>query len=215
MARPRSNIKERIVRAARHEFLKVGVEAASLRAIARRARTNLGMIYYYFPTKDDLFLGVIEEPYQKIVATFGQLLGTDAPERERIRAVFRRVGAVTPEEAETFRLVISEAIKSPERRAAVFARAWRGHLPLVFGTIEEGKRSGAFDRSVPTPLLGLITAAVGVLPQIAARALPLGLTASEELADRLVDVLFAGIAAHDGSGAGVSGPDAGRAGGAT
>ena len=44
MARPRSNIKERIVRAARAEFLKIGVEAASLRAIARRARTHLGMI---------------------------------------------------------------------------------------------------------------------------------------------------------------------------
>ena len=215
MARPRSNIKERIVRAARAEFLKIGVEAASRRAIARRARPNHGMIYYYFPTKDDLFLAVIEQPYAKIVATFGQVLATDAPVRERIRAIYRRVGAFTPEEAETFRLVLSEAIKSPERRAAVFARVWRGHLPLVFGTIEEGTRSGVLDKSVPTPLLGLVTAAVGVLPQIAARALPLGLTASEALADRLVDLLFAGVAAHDGSGGGVSGPDAGRAGGAT
>jgi AcrR family transcriptional regulator len=195
MARPRSNIKERIVRAARHEFLAVGVDAASLRAIARRARTNLGMIYYYFPTKDDLFLGVIEEPYAKIVATFGELLGADAPVRERIRAVFRRIGAFTPEEAETFRLVLSEAIKSPERRAAVFARAWRGHLPLVFGALEGGKQAGDLDKGVPTPLLGLVTAAVGILPQIAARSLPLGLQGGEAFADRLVDLLFDGIGA--------------------
>jgi AcrR family transcriptional regulator len=195
MARPRSNIKERIVRAARHEFLAVGVDAASLRAIARRARTNLGMIYYYFPTKDDLFLGVIEEPYAKIVATFGELLGTDAPVRERIRAVFRRIGAFTPDEAETFRLVLSEAIKSPERRAAVFARAWRGHLPLVFAALEGGKKAGDLDKGVPTPLLGLVTAAVGVLPQIAARSLPLGLQGGEAFADRLVDLLFDGVGA--------------------
>ena len=195
MARPRSNIKERIVRAARVEFLKIGVEAASLRAIARRARTNLGMIYYYFPSKNDLFLGVIEEPYVAIVATFGEVLDTDAPVRERIRALFRRIGAFTPDEAETFRLVLSEAIKSPERRAAVFARAWRGHLPLVFATIEGGKRSGDLDKRIPTALLGLVTAAVGVLPQIAARNLPIGLVADEALADRLVDVLFEGIGA--------------------
>jgi AcrR family transcriptional regulator len=195
MARPRSNIKERIVRAARVEFGKIGVEAASLRAIARRARTNLGMIYYYFPSKDDLFLGVIEEPYVAIVKTFGEVLDTDAPVRERIRALFRRIGAFTPDEAETFRLVLSEAIKSPERRAAVFARAWRGHLPLVFTTLEAGKRSGDLDKRIPTPLLGLVTAAVGILPQIAARNLPLGLVADEALADRLVDILFSGVAA--------------------
>jgi TetR/AcrR family transcriptional repressor of nem operon len=196
LARPRSNIKERIVRAARVEFGKIGVEAASLRAIARRARTNLGMIYYYFPSKDDLFLGVIEEPYVAIVATFAEILDTDAPVRERIRALFRRIGAFTPDEAETFRLVLSEAIKSPERRAAVFARAWRGHLPLVFAALEGGKRSGDLDKRIPTPLLGLVTAAVGILPQIAARNLPLGLLADETLADRLVGLLFDGVGAR-------------------
>jgi AcrR family transcriptional regulator len=196
MARPRSNIKERIVRAARAEFLKIGVEAASLRAIARRARSNLGMIYYYFPSKDDLFLGVIEEPYVAIVQTFGEVLATDAPVRERIRALFRRIGAFTGDEAETFRLVLSEAIKSPERRAAVFARAWRGHLSLVFAALDGGKRSGDLDKRIPTPLLGLVTAAVGILPQIAARNLPLGLVADEALADRLVDILFDGVDAR-------------------
>ena len=213
MARPRSNIRDRVIRAARAEFLKLGVEASSLRAIARRARTSLGMIDYDFPSKDDLFLAVIEEPYQHIVATFGAILGRDEPVRDRIRALFRRVGAFTPEEAETFRLVISEGIKSPERRAAVFARAWRGHLPLVFAALEGGKRDGVLDARVPTPLLGIVTAAVGVLPQIAARALPLGLGATDALADQLTELLFHGIAAdHDGSGGGVPGPDGGKRG---
>ena len=73
MARPRTNIRERIVRAARHEFLEHGVGATALRAIARRARTSLGMIYYYFPAKEDLFLAVIEEPYAQIVEAMAVL----------------------------------------------------------------------------------------------------------------------------------------------
>ena len=158
------------------------------------------MVFYYFPTKDDLFLAVVEEVYAKLLADLRQLLAADAPVRERLRALFRRIGAFTPEEAETFRLVLSEAIKSPERRTAVFGRAWRGHLPLVFAALEGGKRAGDLVKGVPTPLLGLVTAAVGVLPQIAARNLPMGLTAGEAMADRLVDILF------DASATGTAGP---------
>ncbi|HEU4730110.1 MAG TPA: TetR/AcrR family transcriptional regulator [Kofleriaceae bacterium] len=193
MGRPRTNIPERIIRAARHEFLEHGVAATPLRAIARRARTNLGMIYYYFPSKEDLFLAVIEEPYAKIVDSIGAILGTSEPVRDRIRALYRRIGAATPDEVDTFRLVISEGLKSPALRARLFARVWRGHLPIVFKAIEDGKRDGAFDASLPTPLLGLVTAAIGVLPQVVARAMPLGLVGNEALADRLTDVLLDGI----------------------
>jgi AcrR family transcriptional regulator len=35
-----------------------GVDGASLREIAREAGTNIGMVVYYFATKDDLFLAV-------------------------------------------------------------------------------------------------------------------------------------------------------------
>ena len=46
MARPRGDIAPRILHAARKRFLVEGVDGASLRAIARDARTNKGMIYY-------------------------------------------------------------------------------------------------------------------------------------------------------------------------
>ena len=195
MARPRTDIRERVVRAARHEFLERGVEATALRAIARRAHTSIGMIYYYFPTKEDLFLAVIEEPYARLVTTIGELLGRPEPVRDRIRALFRRIGAFTPEEAQTFRLVLGEAIKSPKLRAKVFARAWHGHLPIVFAALEDGKRAGVLRATAPTPLLGIITAAVGILPQIAARAAPLGIPANDALADQLTELLFEGIGA--------------------
>jgi len=198
VARPRTNIRERIVRAARHEFLEHGLGATPLRAIARRARTSLGMIYYYFPTKDVLFLAVIEEPYARIVDSIAAILGGPEPVRDRIRALFRRVGAATAEEAETFRLVLSEAIKSPALRAQVFARVWRGHLPIVFRALEDGKREGVLDAALPTALLAIVTAAVGVLPQVAARAVPIGLVPDEALADHLVALLFDGIGARRG-----------------
>ena len=68
MARPRSDIRPRIVDSARARFLSLGVDGASLREIARDAGTNIGMVAYYFPTKDDLFLAVVEEVYASEVA---------------------------------------------------------------------------------------------------------------------------------------------------
>jgi len=74
MARPRSDIAPRVVIAARERFLKDGVDGASLRAIAHDARTSIGMIYYYFPTKDDLFLAVVEQVYEKVLADMASAL---------------------------------------------------------------------------------------------------------------------------------------------
>jgi AcrR family transcriptional regulator len=75
VARPKSDIQERIVAAAHQRFLAEGVEATSLRNIAKDADTSIGMVYYYYTTKDDLFLAVVEETYQVILADLEQRLG--------------------------------------------------------------------------------------------------------------------------------------------
>jgi len=194
MARKRSDIRERLVRAARDVFLERGVDAAPLRAIARRARTNIGMVYYYFPTKDDLFMAVVEELYARLLAEIAEIIGRRAPLRERIRGLYRRIGAMTEDEADVAALVAREALSSAERRARVFERFWRGHIPLLVGMLEDGKRAGEVSSGVPTPLLLAVMAGVGIFPQFAARALALvAAPTGNALADRLADLLFDGV----------------------
>ena len=74
MARPRSDISERIRDAACERFLADGVDGASLRAIATKAKTSIGMVYYYYPSKEELFFAVVEETYSKLVADLGRAL---------------------------------------------------------------------------------------------------------------------------------------------
>src|SRR5204862_7757124 len=115
MARPRSDIGPRIANAARRRFLEQGVDGASLRTIARDAGTSIGMVYYYFPTKDDLFLGVVEEVYVKLVSDMTRALEPNAPAPERIRRLYARVGTVTDAELATVQLVVREALASSAR----------------------------------------------------------------------------------------------------
>src|SRR6185503_13054588 len=94
VGRKRTDIEPRIVAAARERFLREGVDGASLRAIAADAGTSIGMVYYYFKTKDDLFLAVVEAIYSTLVTDLTAAMSNDVTPRERMRRLYRRIGAM-------------------------------------------------------------------------------------------------------------------------
>ena len=49
-----------ILRAAEHLFAEKGLEGARTDAIAAAARVNKALLYYYFKSKDDLYLAILE-----------------------------------------------------------------------------------------------------------------------------------------------------------
>ncbi|KIX14406.1 TetR/AcrR family transcriptional regulator [Dethiosulfatarculus sandiegensis] len=52
--------KEKILDAAEREFAELGIAGASLRGITKSAGVNLGSIYYYFESKEDLIMQVLQ-----------------------------------------------------------------------------------------------------------------------------------------------------------
>jgi AcrR family transcriptional regulator len=60
MARRGAALREHILDSAKVAFLETGFERSSMDAIAARAETSKRSLYAYFPTKDALFLAVIE-----------------------------------------------------------------------------------------------------------------------------------------------------------
>jgi AcrR family transcriptional regulator len=55
-----------ILRAATGEFAARGLDGARIDSIARRTRTTRAMIYYYFKSKEGLYLAVLEDAYRGI-----------------------------------------------------------------------------------------------------------------------------------------------------
>jgi len=198
VARPRTDIQPRIVHAARARFLAEGVDGASLRTIARDAGTNIGMVFYYFPTKDDLFLAVVEEVYAQLLADVARSLEDDAPLRDRLKGAFVRLGRASDDELSVVRLVVREVLLSSERYARVFARMQRGHLALFVATIAEAVQAGDLDGSIAPPLLLIATFAMGAIPQLIRRAAGerapfAGLPAPAPLADASLALLWRAI----------------------
>jgi AcrR family transcriptional regulator len=199
MARPRSDIAPRIVHAARKRFLAEGVDGASLRAIAQDARTSIGMIYYYYPTKDDLFLAVVEEVYVALLEDLESTLARTRPVVDRVRALYDRFGALTAHESEIVRLVLREALSSPTRLDRLIARFKRGHIPLLVDLVHEGVAAGVFRNDLPAGVLLVALGALGgpaqVLLGVIGGHLPSKLVPRPDMrATALVDVLLGGIA---------------------
>jgi len=191
MGRTPSDIEPRIVEAARARFLHEGVDGASLRAIARDAGTSIGMVYYYFKTKDDLFFAVVEETYSRLLEDLTRACDPALPPVERIRALYLRVGKIDDRESQVVRLVIREVLVSSKRLKRILERFQRGHFPLILQTIGDGMREGSIRSDVSPLLLLPVAAAVGIVPQFILQHL--APSAGGELADTLVELLFGGI----------------------
>lgn len=65
-ATPTENTRERLVVAAQELFLLQGYHATGIAQILKRAGVNSGSLYYYFPTKEDLLIAVLEFYYANI-----------------------------------------------------------------------------------------------------------------------------------------------------
>lgn len=63
-ARARIPTREAILAAAQHEFAAKGLSGARVNTISSRARANKRLIYYYFGSKDGLYLAVLERVYE-------------------------------------------------------------------------------------------------------------------------------------------------------
>jgi AcrR family transcriptional regulator len=201
MARPRTDIAPRIVHAARERFLREGVDGASLRHIARDAKTSIGMVYYYFPTKDDLFFAVVEALYVALLADLEVALAADAPVPTRVQRLYERMGRLSEEELLMVRLVMREALTSTSRLERLIERFMRGHVPLLLRLVQDGTADGSFgSQHAPLTVAMSLMSLAGpaqLMRRIIEKRLPfVEAPRGDALAKELVDVLFKGVAAR-------------------
>ncbi|HEY8870603.1 MAG TPA: TetR family transcriptional regulator [Candidatus Limnocylindrales bacterium] len=124
-----SGTRDRILAAARAEFAESGYDAATIRAIARRASVDPALVHHYFGSKQQLFVLAMELPVDPTVALPGIMAGPREELGERIVRFFLAVweqaaareiftgmlrSAVTdPVAAAMFRTTIVERVVGP------------------------------------------------------------------------------------------------------
>jgi AcrR family transcriptional regulator len=76
--------KQDIIEVATREFAAKGLSGARIDELAARTKTSKRMIYYYFESKEGLYLAVLEEAYRRIRRIEGELELDHLPPLEAI-----------------------------------------------------------------------------------------------------------------------------------
>jgi AcrR family transcriptional regulator len=135
-----------ILEVATREFAEKGFAGARVDVIADDMRTSKRMIYYYFGSKEGLYVAVLEEAYRRIRAIESEALLDDLPPEDALRKLVGHTVDYQRQHPEFVRLVQSENIE----RAQYLARSKsikKLNATAIDGlrrVIERGQKAGAF-----------------------------------------------------------------------
>ena len=152
--------RQAILAAARDEFAAHGLSGARVDAIAARTGAAKRMIYYYFGSKEGLYLAVLEAAYADI-RRVEQELGLDRlPPLEAIRRLIEFTFDYEEAHPEFIRLVSIENIHNG-RHIAASQTIQAVNSPVIATlaqVLDRGKREGVFRPNVePTDVHMLIS----------------------------------------------------------
>lgn len=142
-----------ILQAAVREFAREGVAGARTDAIARAARVNKALLYYYFEDKEALYEAVIDQVFGGLTANVHEVLARELPPREKILAY---VGAHFDYIASNPLyppIVQSEMMRARRGSTPAFERMVKQYFRPLFGKIagvlREGQAAGEFRQVDP------------------------------------------------------------------
>ncbi|SAL85527.1 TetR family transcriptional regulator [Caballeronia arvi] len=100
--------RRRIVDAATEQFAKLGLAGARVDAIANEAGTNERMLYYYFGSKEGMYIAVLEAMYAQFAEREGRLDLSGMEPANAIRKLAKSIWAHLRENPQWLSLVNNE-----------------------------------------------------------------------------------------------------------
>jgi TetR/AcrR family transcriptional regulator len=137
-----------ILQAAVGEFSREGVAGARIDAIARAARVNKALLYYYFEDKEALYGAVLDQVFGGLTSAVQAALSRPLPPRERILAYVCAHFDYVASHPLFPRIVQGEMMRAGRGGATRLERVVRQYFRPLFGNLAavlgEGQASGEF-----------------------------------------------------------------------
>jgi AcrR family transcriptional regulator len=149
-AEARTNDPERtmadIIAVATHEFSEKGLAGARIDVIAEAMRTSKRMIYYYFGSKEGLYIAVLEEAYRRIREIERGLQLADLAPEEALRRLVGFTVDYQLANPDFIRLVMNENIHRGEflAQSKTIQKLNVPAIDAVRDVYERGLKAGVF-----------------------------------------------------------------------
>jgi AcrR family transcriptional regulator len=143
--------REDILQAAIAEFVAYGLSGARVDAIAERTRTSKRMIYYYFGSKEQLYVEVLEKLYGDIRSTESQLNLSELAPVEAIHRVVEFTFDHHDRNVDFVRIVCIENIHNGEnvKQSETIQAKSQNIIRALDDILRRGEADGVFREGVP------------------------------------------------------------------
>lgn len=131
-----------ILEAGVREFAREGVAGARTDAIARAAKVNKALLYYYFKDKEALYGAVLDQVFGGLIACVGEVLSRDLPPREKLMAYAGAHFDYVASHPLYPRIVQGEMMGAGRGRATHLQRIVKKYFRPLFGRLAEVLRQG-------------------------------------------------------------------------
>jgi TetR/AcrR family transcriptional regulator len=131
-----------ILRAAAHEFAAHGVAGARTDTIAREARVNKALLYYYFKNKERLYGAVLDDAFSGLKTAVFQVLDSELPPREKIMAYAGAYFDFIASNQLYPRLMQREMMRAREGQSAHIEKVIKTYIQPIFARVSEVLREG-------------------------------------------------------------------------
>ena len=180
---PRPARRRQLLGAAQEIFVAQGYHAAAMDDIADRAGVSKPVLYQHFPGKLELYLALLDESAEELVAIVREALSSTTDNKQRVPATFRAFFDYVGTSGEAFRLVFESDLSNEPAVRARLERTMRECAEMVSQFIREDAGVG----DAEARLLGM--ALVG-MAQVSSRYWlstdgAIGKDAAEDLLSRL------------------------------
>lgn len=141
-----TDLRARLLDAARALFAEQGFEKTSTREIARRVGANVALIAYHFGGKEELYLAVMEDLAARMQASPVFTISLEGMDRAAFRQLLRSVIALhlrsLMAEPELMLIVQRELLDGAPRSLPLINGLMQQLLNGLVATLKEGKRMG-------------------------------------------------------------------------
>lgn len=149
--------RQRILRAALHEFAAKGFAGARVNAIAGAAGVNKRMLYHYFGNKDALFRAILRD---KVAQNLDLIAAAPADGRQLLPFLYAR----TSEDGDWIRLIQWEALRVGDGEVLAEEERRKAWLEGV-ERVRDAQRAGHLRRDLDAEHLVLALMALTVFPK--------------------------------------------------
>jgi AcrR family transcriptional regulator len=153
-----------IMEVATREFADKGLSGARIDEIAALTNTSKRMIYYYFTSKEDLYVAVLEEAYRRIRSIESELNLEDLEPEAALRKLVGFTFDYQLANPDFVRLVMNENIHNGEflARSKTIQKLNVPAINAVKAVYERGVKSGVFRRGLDVVDLHMSISALSV-----------------------------------------------------